>query len=269
MRNQVYALMIVGTDEDIIPHTLNHLIAEGIDKILIDLVPVEDSTAEIIRDIESKNPGKLEIFPSEDVSIWGSRRMTRLANIAYEQGVDLVLPCDADEFFYANNGNLLADEIRVSQGIAMTVPVYSHAASTKDDPKELNPYKRMGWRCKEALRLPKAFCRFNPLMKINEGNHGISWTNGNTIPGDLPNVSMRHYSYRSPDLFVKKVKIAEKAMLATPGYPLEWGVQYRLYADTLRRAGEQALKDWFAQWFCVDAKHPKDEFTFDPAPWRD
>lgn len=271
MRNKVYALQICGTDGDIAAYTLRHLLGEGIDKILIDLVPTEDETNALVHELAGQYPDQIEIFPSEDVSIWGSRRMTRLANIAYDRGVELVLPCDADELFFSRNGIPLADEIRKLQGWLWGVQVYMHLASATDslDP---NPYLRMVHRQKEPLRLNKIICRYNPRMVIDEGNHGASWQDGRKIAGDWCPIEMRHFPYRSADQFVKKVKVTEKAILATPGYPQEWGVHYKMYANTLKIAGEQALRDWYYRWFYLGAPEQAPEnagkFDINPAPYR-
>jgi hypothetical protein len=267
MRNKVYALIILGSDDDICEYTIKHLLYEGIDKILIDLVPVEDNTKDIVYDLQRRHPEKIEIFPSKSIEIWGSRRMTRLANIAYDRGVELVIPCDADEMFVSRQGNLLADEVRNAPGFLWGIPILSHLSAPDDDQNEHNPYKRMRWRTKEPLRLNKIIVRFNNKMVIDEGNHGVKWNNGDQIQGSWIPIDMRHFSYRSVEQFEKKVRVAEKAMEATKGYPAGWGVQYRMYADTLRRAGSQALADWFNLWCKAPTPNP-DEIMLDPAPWR-
>lgn len=269
MRNHVWALMIVGTDDDIAGYTISHLLAEGIDKILIDLVPVEDRTKEILFELQLQNPGRIEIMESDDVSIWGSRRMTRLANIAYEAGTELVLPCDSDELFFSKNGGSLADEIRNSQGFVFACQVYNHVASIEDNSEEKNPYKRMVHRMIEPLGLPKIYLRFNPKIIIDEGNHGAHWQGGGAIPTDQTKVEMRHFPYRTRDQFVSKVRVTKKAMDATLGYPMGWGVHYRVYAETLEKAGEDALKEWFDRWFCIGLPNSEDQtFVENLAPYH-
>jgi hypothetical protein len=269
MKGQVYALMIIGADDDIAGYTIRHLLGEGIDKILIDLVPVEDGTADIVRDLQAQYPNNIEVFPSDSVSIWGSRRITKLANIAYDRGVELILPCDSDELFFSRNGNSLADAIRDAQGFVFGAPVFMHLSAADDDQAELNHYKKMRNKQATPLGLNKAFMHFNPKMVIDEGNHGAKWMNGDPIPGSWSPVEMRHFPYRSADQFAKKVRVTAKAMDETRGYPQGWGVHYRVYADTLRRAGPEALKDWFYRWFCLGTPtSEKQDFIIDPAPYK-
>jgi hypothetical protein len=269
MRNQVWALMIIGSDDDIAGYTISHLLAEGIDRILIDLVPVEDETATIVRDLQARHPNQIEIFPSDSISIWGSRRMTTLANIAYERGVELMLPCDSDELFFSRNGNSLTDEIRNGPGTVFSCPVFMHLASAEDDATEVNPYRRMTNKQTTPLGLDKIFLRFNSKMEINEGNHGAKWLNGASVPGSETAVEIRHFPYRSAEQFVKKVEVTERAMLATPGYPQGWGIHYRTYSDTLHRAGPDALKDWYRRWFHLGSSVSENQnFVIDPAPYK-
>jgi hypothetical protein len=266
MRNQVYALMIIGTDGDIAGFTVKHLIGEGIDKVLIDLVPVEDDTADIIHDLKRGYPDRIEIFPSDSIAIWGSRRMTALANIAYERGCDLILPCDSDELFFSRNRIPLADEIRNAQGTIFGVQVFMHLASWDDDLEEKNPFKKMRNKQDKPLGLNKIIARFNPKMIIDEGNHGAKWLNGDPIPGSWSPIEMRHFPYRSAEQFLSKIIVTKKAMDATPGYPREWGVHYRLYADSLAKAGPEAVKDWYRRWFYIS--EPKPDFAPAPAPYK-
>jgi len=261
--------MIIGTDADISPFTIRHLLASGIDKVLIDLVPAEDNTSALIHDLQSEFPSNIQIIESDSIYIWGSRRMTALANLAYEQGAELVIPCDSDELFYGLGDRNLGDEIRDAQGWVWGVKVFMHLSSVEDNQDELNPYKKMVMKQTTPLALNKIIVRFNPKMVIEEGNHGARLLNGNRIPGDYIAAEMRHFPYRSPEQFVSKVKVTAKAMDATPGYPQDWGVHYRMYNETLKRAGEDALKDWFNRWFCLGTtvSEPQD-FINDPAPYK-
>lgn len=270
MTDKVFACMIIGTDADIAGYTIKHLLAEGMDKILIDLVPVEDNTDEIVYELARHYPRQIEIFPSDTIAIWGSRRMTRLANLAYERGAELILPCDADELFFSKKQESLADTIRKAEGWVWGTNILSHMPSADDNPNEPNPYKRIKHRAVKPAPLDKVMIRFNPNMVIEEGNHGASWKDsGNRIPGEWIAVEMRHFSYRSSEQFVNKVRLTEKAMNATPGYPASFGVHYRVYADALHRGGEEHLKEWFYRWFYTGGPTSEaQEVLLAPAPYK-
>jgi hypothetical protein len=172
------------------------------------------------------------------------------------------VPVDADEFWYANDGRTIASLLG---GLAPDVqfvraPLFNHIpASTDRSEKDVpNPFRRIGWRQREHAVLGKIACRLRPDLIIHAGNHGAS-TAGTGLSSS--GLTVRHFSWRSADQYVKKIRNGERAYALTD-LPVDTGAHWRMWNGQ----PDDALRGHFDTWFWSSDPYADDTLIFDPAP---
>jgi hypothetical protein len=90
------------------------------------------------------------------------------------------------------------------------------------------------------------------------GNHSASFDGcGLTVPG----LVIRHYSWRSEEQYLRKIRNGERAYAATT-MPETTGGHWRMFAG----AEDQAVRDHFWRWFHTSDPYADSSLIFDPAP---
>lgn len=211
----VVAVMTVRDEADVIGWTLAHLKNQGVSKVLLIDNGSEDATAEI-----AERHDFCHVISDPRHGHFQGERTTRLARMAHDLGAEWVLPCDADELFYAR-GQTLAERLDGEEADTVLATVWDHIVTDDDDPSEPNPYKRTRHRRQYPQRMPKVAFRANPDVVVAEGNHDV--TPSNLRVGGL---FARHLQYRSFEQMVRKVRQGAAAMDAAGMHPMQ-GAHWR------------------------------------------
>lgn len=252
------AVMLVKDEEDIVADTVRHLLGQ-VDAVIVSDNASTDGTRE---KLDAIHDPRLTVLDDPEVGYWQSRKTSGLALLALGMGHRWVVPCDADEFWYATDGRRIADFLA---GITPDVYVvdallYNHFPTGRD-PKPASvipPFARLGWRLPQHGALPKVACRAATDLVIEAGNHGASYSEPVLRGGGL---ALRHYSWRTPEQYVKKILNGTRAYAATD-LPDDVGNHWRMWGpdpDPERIA--------FHFWRHFYYRDPvADGLVFDPAP---
>lgn len=239
-------------EADIIGHTVGSMLAE-VDHVIVEDNGSTDGTLDILAGLD------VEVLHDRTVGYYQSEAMSRLAAAAAAAGADIVVPFDADEYWYSPHGRIcevLEDDPRAS---IFTARLFDHVASAQD-PDEPNPLVRMGWRRRSQAPLMKVAVRARPAVTIHQGNHGADF-------GDSAHnlLVVRHFPYRSVEQFVSKVRNGAAAYAATD-LPEDVGKHWRDYGRLLESGGPEAIGDVFRAWFHAANPQRDSSLIFDPAP---
>jgi hypothetical protein len=223
------AVMLVRDEADVIGYTVEHLLAEGVDHVIAYDNRSEDTTRQILEGFGST----VSVLDDAEPAYYQGRKTSSLAHMAYGMGADYVLPCDADELFYARGGTL-AEFFADCQDDIVMAQVWDHIATDDDDPAEANPYLRARWRRQYPQRLAKVAFRASPTAEVALGNHDARGV------GDVRGTGIfaRHVQYRSFEQMARKVRNGADAMDAADMHPMEgthWREAARLSDDDLHR----------------------------------
>lgn len=182
---------VVKDEADIIEVWLRHYLAEGIDHIYLSDGCSTDGTREIIQQVASETQQVTMITDDEPI-IRQAYWTNHLADMAGDAGAEFIVASDIDEFFYAVNGQTIAEALTDSPHDKFYVHTYLH----------------LDWdtRQVEPKRLPKVAYRYFPDARVSMGNHEVSLPTGEWNVLDL-----RELQFRGFDHYVRKVK----ARLAT------------------------------------------------------
>lgn len=278
--------MLAKDEADIVEDTVRHLLAE-VDRVIVADNLSTDGTREILARLAEREPA-LAVLDDEEVGYWQSRKTTALAMRALDEGHRWVVPSDADEFWYAPDGRRVADFL---DGLApdvqlVSAAMYHHVPTVLDPPEPCGPcgqtggldgpwggrvqcsdceglgrldtFRRIGWRKRQHGAMPKVACRLRPDLVIAAGNHDATTTGTATRSGGLV---IRHYSWRSPGQYLRKIRNGEAAYAATD-LPASVGEHWRGYAGR----PDEAILSWFREWGFSADPGADDSLIYDPAP---
>lgn len=251
---RVFGISLVRDEADIIEETMRNMVAQ-VDAVIVADNGSIDGTREILASFEGPD---FTVLNDSDPAHYQSRKMSKLAAMAAERGASWVVPFDADEIWRSPDGRV-GDVLTEIEGRLTSAELYNHVATAEDE--NSTPVARMGWRTRDPLGLPKVACRPVIPVTIHEGNHGASWTEG-LEPSRL---EVRHFPYRSPEQFLRKVSNGSAALAATD-LPEGVGQHWRQYGELLARRGPGAVEDWFREHFFTTAPANAPDLIFDPCP---
>lgn len=186
---------MVRDEADIIEATCRHLLAEGVDRLIVADNGSTDATRDILEAIDG-----VEVVDDPEPAYYQARKMTALARRVSE---GWVVPFDADEIWYAPNSTL-AEFLDGTDGDVVTCIGWDHVRRHDDKPG--HPFETMQHRRREPQRFGKVAFRARPDAVIAQGNHSV------THPGRrVDGLELRHFQYRSFDQFVRKVRHGKAA----------------------------------------------------------
>jgi len=251
--------MLVKDEADIIEDVLRHALWH-VDHVIVSDNMSTDGTWEIVNELALQQSGRVTVERDEQVAYQQSRKTTRLARIALEAGYNWVVPMDADEIWYALNGTRLVDYLdgHARDVMIVTADLYDHLPTALDDPSVVSPVRRIGWRLRQHGSLPKVACRCRPDLVIEMGNHSAR-TRGTGL--SVPGLAIRHFSWRSPEQYVRKIRNGQAAYAAS-NLPETFGRHWRMWKDQ----PDEALVEHFHLWFHSDRPHDDASLVCDPAP---
>jgi len=118
----VWGITLVKDEVDIIEITLRHQLDQGLDGIIVADNRSTDGTAELLRDLARTLP----VFVTTDA--WSAHyqgiKMSLLASMARSAGAAWIVPFDADELWFAQEGTV-ADLLRSSRAAVLEAQLHN------------------------------------------------------------------------------------------------------------------------------------------------
>lgn len=263
--SKVWAICLVRDEADVFSFTLDHLLEQELDGILVADNMSVDGTREMIHDY-ARRYSKLVIPLDDKVKAWfQSAKMSELARLASVYGAEWVLPCDADEFYRMSDSTPVGTALRnCPTGLDVAhAKVTNYFATGRDDASDPNPYSRMQWR-EAPIALGKVAFRYRDGLVVNDGNHSVEH-NGVRLQDYEIGLEMRHVPYRSAEQFAKGVVNGYEAMKAT-GWTDDRGGHWWLYGRHLEANGVEGLRAWWREHFYFPTPESVERLTHDPIP---
>lgn len=204
----IAAVTTVFNEADIIGSTVQHLYAEGVDRIFAAVGPCDDNTRDICTELG------VTVIDDKEPFHYQPRWMNRLANLAADMGHKWIVAFDADEFWYSNTGITLG-------------------ATLRDQPSDVGvlgarmfQHRDWDWRHESPQPHGKVAYRWNPDAMIANGNHSITGVPGRFVRDAI---DLRELHYRSFEHFQRKVR--ERVDRIDPSLPVTEGAHQRQYRE--------------------------------------
>lgn len=262
----VWGVTMVKDELDVLPYTLAHMIAEGVDGLIIADNLSTDGTWEWLCEHVPSFPCETILERDEQVAYYQSVKMSGHYQHASRLGAHWVIPFDADEVWYSEDYRKLADVFTDDlDADCLEAKLYNYFPTSSDDPAKVIPFERIVHRDPMVSILPKVAVRAGiPSLVIEQGNHGAR--------ADEPlrtrqGLAIGHFPWRSPSQFESKVRNggqAYKAATDTSKVRADQGGHWRGHGQILETDGPSALRQVYDEWFC----DPPIDLQRHPVPWR-
>lgn len=253
---------MVKDEQDIIAHTITHLVGQGVTGIVVADNLSTDDTFTILNDLDVDC--ELIVKTDPEPGYYQSRKMTELAHFAFRLGADWVIPFDADELWYATDGPL-ANAFDDIDADCAWASLHNYFPTSSDDPAEANPFRRITHRDPQPAALPKVAVRRRADITIAQGNHNVT-ADRLDVTGALVSVEstleVAHFPWRSFEQYKRKIRNGATAYRKTD-LPEDYGAHWRQHGTLLEREGTDALRVVFDTYF----HDPALTLEHHPAPW--
>jgi glycosyltransferase involved in cell wall biosynthesis len=246
--------MMVRDEEDVIGYVLEHLVA-NVDHIYVSDNRSVDATPEIAVSFP-----QVSLMHDPEIAYEQSRKMTTLAQVAFKEGHEWVVPCDADEVWYHPGGRSLSDFL---SGVGRDVQVvraalYNHWPTSLDDDDIDDPTQRITWRQRSPGALPKVCARLNPDLVIHMGNHAATYGYPALTARGL---EIRHFSWRTEDQYLRKIRNGVESYRETE-MDESIGEHWRMWEDH----DDETIRAHFRRWFFIEDPLESDILVNDRCP---
>lgn len=191
---EVWGIAMVRDEADVIGTTIDHLLAQGVDRVLVVDNGSVDGTRELLR---SRAGHRLLVGDDPVVPYFQAEKMTWLAHRAWRAGADWIVPFDADEWWFAERGSL-AEHLRATADSVLYADLH-HMVPVQADPSELSTAEFVldatpGFPGKVAFRA-------HPLARLDRGNHAVA-----RVGSTARSLRIAHAVYRGPAQVMRKVR---------------------------------------------------------------
>lgn len=198
----MWGISIVRDEADVIGYTVERLLAEGLDRVVV----VDNGTGDLL----GRMGGRLPIIVVDDhlMSHHQGVKTTRLARAAARAGAAWVIPFDADELWFSPDGRTVAEALRSATCDIAVAPMWNQLPDPDtDDADERNPYLRLRNCATASTGGVKVAFKSHPWVRVAPGNHNVR------RPGRRAALlGVRHVPYRSPDQIVGKYRNGAAAL---------------------------------------------------------
>ena len=202
---EVWGVAMVRDELDVIGATLDHLLRQGTDRILVVDNGSIDGTRELLHQ-RAREDERILVGNDPVVPYYQSEKMTWLAHRAWRAGADWVIPFDADEWWFAGSGTL-ADHLRQRPEHVL------HAHLHHMVPLQPNPLDLVGAEFvldTTPGAVGKVAFRSHPLARVERGNHAVS-----RVGPVGSSLHIAHAIYRGPQQVMRKVRQGTQAAVLT------------------------------------------------------
>lgn len=237
------AVTMVKDEGDVIGPVIRHLFDQGIDRIIVADNMSTDDTRPILEDLAEQHP--LTILDDREFAYDQAAKMTGLARTAYEMGAEWVLPFDADEVWYADEGTV-AQALNRCRGDVVMAAGWDHIVRRPED-APFSPFRR-----RQPQKLCKVAFRASSDAELNMGNHDVRGVGEARVRGPL---AFRHFQYRTLEQMSRKLRNGRAVYEASDVHPM--------HGTHWREGGLLSDDELAAMWAGLCGE---DGLVFDPAP---
>ncbi|MDO4883993.1 MAG: glycosyltransferase family 2 protein [Rothia sp. (in: high G+C Gram-positive bacteria)] len=204
-RTEVWGVSVVKNELDILPNVIEHMFAQGIDRILIADNLSDDGTTEYLQTAAARDPRIIYAHDNYNVHLQ-SEKMTWLSHLAWRHGARWIVPFDGDEFWYAPEQKL-ASFLRNSDK-SVYYAGFHHTVPTIENPHDIVNTELV---MDTADSFPgKVAFRSHPIAVVIPGNHNV-----HRLGGREHALNIVHLQYRSTTQIARKVRVGTETARRT------------------------------------------------------
>lgn len=253
---KLVAVAMVRDEVDVLPYTLQALLAQGVAHVVIVDHGSTDGTRDLLADLARAAP--VTVLDEPDPLFLQGPRVTLAATYAQERHrPDWILPFDADECW-------VLPKRFPRRARSLGTAILDHVPTGLDDASDPNPFTRMPWR--RAPKYQKVVVRWRPGTRLEMGNHWAVNRHGLHVRvTPCEGLALHHAPVRSPAQFHRKMLHGKRVRDALGDLvPATMSFHWRHYG-TIAEAGFEASAAEYARSQVV--ADPRGVLVYDPVPW--
>jgi glycosyltransferase involved in cell wall biosynthesis len=248
---QIFVLMMVKNELDVIETNIRYLQTQNIDHFYIADNMSTDGTTQVLDQLQ-KEFKNIMLVNDNQIGYYQSDKMNKWARECFEMAADYVLPIDADEVWYSLDPNkTLGEVIQTTNADIFVAHSIDFVPTHNDDAQNENFIKRIDHKKSVSDSFSAVAFNYAENFYLEMGNHDIKNHPGRRCYDAL---GIRHYQYRSYEQFVKKVKNGKIAYDNT-NFPDYMGSHWR----KLGALSDSELKSYWQSYINIPVK--KDVFV--------
>ena len=218
--------LLVRDEEDVIEANLAHHYDQGVDFVIATDNGSVDGTVAILE--AEERAGRLRLIHEPEDTYAQHRWVTRMARLAAtEHGADWVINNDADEFWFAQEGDLASTLASVPEDIDVVIAQRHNLIARPDGHpmtiRQSAPVQHPGLG--DGALPPKVAHRAHSEITVLQGNHEVDGLTGGSL--DDGRIDILHIPVRSYAQFANKIAKGGAAYARNTELPQEVGHQWR------------------------------------------
>lgn len=232
----VMAVGLMHDEEDVCVQVVRHLLAEGVDHVLVADHRSTDGTRFLLDGLAAEDE-RLAVVSEDSHDFRQDVLTTLLAHSAHRRwGAGWIVPFDADEL-WTGKGGPLADVIRdlAAAGFDTATADKWEMLPHPDDPADPDPFTRIRHCQGVPFAGYKTAFRHRDWTRVGAGNHRVA-PMGRCAESAL---TLRHYSCRT--LEQARAKFRHGATVLPADWPRLWGGHWR----DLGAMDDEAFAAWW------------------------
>lgn len=158
----IWAVTMVKNEADILTQTVGHLLAQGVDRVLVADNGSSDETVDLLLGLRDK---RVLLARDTEPAYYQQAKMTLLGRYAARRGAGWIIPFDADELWFGQSASL-ADSLRATSAKVARADIHN-AFPVSGEPGSFRIE-----RAPHSLR--KVAYRASRLALLDTGNHWVS-----------------------------------------------------------------------------------------------
>lgn len=259
----VWAVCMARNEEDIIGHSVRHMLAQGVAGIIVVDNLSTDRTRQLLDEIASDDP-RLHVGTDSEPGFHQGMKTSYLAHLAWRAGADWVVPFDADEFWFAANDTLAGflGPLPVDQAWCDFRHVYPLPEDGRLEPGSGRPVQVD----RSSSPWLKIAFRTRRWIWVGEGNHALRVPHPEPVRG----LHQLHFPYRSLEQYSRKARLGVAA-LDVAGKDASVATHWRGWANLSADEREEEWGRYLAgERSAIDPSVRADRLVIaDPTSWRE
>jgi len=269
---------MVKNEAGIIGYNLCHLIASGVDLILVADNGSTDGTQDVVSRVAKASGDAVRLIDYPTCGYYQSVVMTDLYRRAVDLGAEWVIPFDADELV-VSKAKPLRDALELlPTDKLVSVRLYDHVPTNRDaEAGNANPFLRWQYRRSQASQLRKVIVpNLGPGLEITQGNHGARLDDLDLTPFESDLIEIRHFRFYGGFESYASGAIERLEAYERTDLPESMGAHWREHGRIAREQGTHALSNHLRENFFIDLDESgqvnvrtgaRADIIYDPAPY--
>lgn len=192
----VWGVSMVRDEVDVIEPVVRHLLDQGLDRLVVADNLSVDGTLELLGELARDEP-RLVVLRDLEPAYFQAEKMSRLAHLAGRAGADWVVPFDADELWFAEQGSVKEHLAREPADVCYA---HFHHMIPTEVVDTLSPSTELVMDATPSFPGKVAF-RSHPLSVLVAGNHDVARVGDRAV-----GLRIAHAQYRSPAQVARKLR---------------------------------------------------------------